>query len=404
MIRLRVLGLLGLLVTGCAPGNLTAAPACRDATAASCPINMLEAGAAGNGEADDSDALQAAFDEARRSGRPVWLPEGKYRYSRQLRMDGITVYGSGPGTQLLAAVPTEQRILMTGDGPELACMRILYHDLQRSGKEHGRKGIMIDRARDFAVRNVIFDGRAFTREPKYGGGAVFVRRSSGGRILNNHIIFSTADSVHITGEAHDILVQGNRIEHSGDDGIAVVNYGKAFRNDVVIRDNVVLNNRWGRNITSVGGHNVQMLNNFISGNATNGAGIYVASESAYKTAGPANILIRDNTIRETGGPGKGHGQIMLWNGNDQPVRDVRIVNNTVQASRRADLAIVVSNAVERVVLDGNTADAKTSLRGVASVAESGTKLERVDRRVSPPLPPAPDIAGACSRGPKGSRN
>lgn len=334
-------------------------------------IDVRRLGARGDGQADDTGALQAAFDQAGRDGRAVWLPPGDYVYSGQLKINGARVRGAGAGSRLMAAEPTQQRILMTGAAPHLACLQILYHDLERKGSDHGRKGVMVQDATDFLVHDVFFNGQGYGKAPKFGGGALFIYRSSSGRVLNNRFDYTAADSIHITGGSTDILVQGNHIEYSGDDGIAVVNYGNAVRNNVLILDNTVLNNRWGRNISAVGGQDIRILNNRIRGNLSDGAGVYIASEKAYKTAGPERILVQDNTIEDTGGPGKRHGQIMLWTGNDNPVGDVVVRNNTIRDSKQKDLAIVVSNKVNNVVLDSNRTDGKTTLRGDASILEIG---------------------------------
>jgi parallel beta-helix repeat protein len=364
-------------------------------------INVRDTGARGDGQTDDTAALQAAFDEARRRGRMVWLPAGDYNYTGQLKIDGVKVSGAGPKTRLLAGIPTQQRILMIGEGPALACVQILYHDLQRKGSDHGRAGVMVQDASNFLVRNVIFNGQGFSATPEFGGGALFIRRSSDGRVLNNRVLYSTADGIHITAGSRNIIVQGNRIEYSGDDGIAVVNYGDAIRNKVLIQNNVVLNNRWGRNISSVGGQDIQILHNYIMGNTTDGAGVYIASEPAYKTAGPKDILVQDNVIRDTGGPGKGHGQIMLWTGNDNPVENVLIRGNTVQSSKRKDLSIVISNKVNNIVLEANDVDGRITLRRGASIRESGEKVKDAARSAAgksadmTAIPPVGDMSSQC---------
>jgi polygalacturonase len=359
-------------------------------------INVREVGAAGDGRTDDTAALQSSFDEARRTGRAVFLPQGDYTYTSQLRIEGIQVFGVGPRTRLMAQIPTQQRVLVTGEGPVLACLQIMYHDLERSGSDHGRKGVMVQNAHNFLVRGLTLNGQGFSRTPKYGGGALFIYHSSHGKILNNHLLYTAADAIHITGGSQNIAVEGNRIEFAGDDGIAVVNYGEAVRNRILIKNNTILNNRWGRNISAVGGQDVQISGNDIMGNTADGAGIYIASEPAYDTAGPSNILVQDNTLQNTGGPDKGHGQIMLWNGNDKSISDVQIRNNRIQASKRGDLAIVVSNTVRDVILEGNSADGITTLRGGASIRETSAKLVTTDGSIDFPAPPASDASDQCS--------
>jgi polygalacturonase len=361
-------------------------------------IDVRSRGAKGDGESDDTSALQSTFDEAHHSGRAVWLPAGDYSYTDQMKIDGVKVYGAGAGSRLMAMNPTRQRILMMGNAPALACVQILYHDLERKGSDHERKGVMVQDAKGFLVRNVFFNGQGYGGPPKFGGGALFVYRSSDGQILNNRLTYAAADSIHITGGSNNIVVLGNRIEYSGDDGIAVVNYGNAVRNNVLIKDNTILNNRWGRNISAVGGRDIQILTNYIMGNLADGAGVYIASERAYDTAGPEDILVQGNTIQDTGGPGKGHGQIMLWSGNENPVGNVLLRRNTIRSSKRKDLAIVVSNNVHNVVLDTNRMDGKTTLRGGASVRETGESAVSNDTLMESGMksdPQAVEPSGQC---------
>lgn len=70
-------------------------------------IDVRTHGAVGDGRADDTKALQAAIDEARGSGRRVYLPAGRFRVTRTLvwrtSRQGADIYSSG--------------LRMSGDGP-----------------------------------------------------------------------------------------------------------------------------------------------------------------------------------------------------------------------------------------------------------------------------------------------
>lgn len=58
--------------------------------------SVRDFGAQGDGRADDSAAILAAIDAARRDGRPVWVPAGDYKVTRDLVLtDGVTVQGAG---------------------------------------------------------------------------------------------------------------------------------------------------------------------------------------------------------------------------------------------------------------------------------------------------------------------
>jgi parallel beta-helix repeat protein len=240
------------------------------------------------GAADNGVALQRAFDAARNtSDRTVVLPGGNIAYGRQLTANGVWVSGSS-STVLAPSDPYNQRITLTGDSPSLSNVRINYHPVARSGSDHGRNGVWIEGATNFNVSGVTFDGAAYGVPPRgQGAGDLFVYNSQGGTLRDNSLSYTWADAIHITGGSRNIDVTGNRVDHSGDDGIAVVNY-RDGTGGVRINGNTVTNNIWGRGITAVGSSDVQIQNNMISGNEANLAGVYVASEPAYNTDVPRN--------------------------------------------------------------------------------------------------------------------
>jgi hypothetical protein len=223
-------------------------------------INAADFGLSQSG--DNTDALQRAFDAARGSGQEVVIPPGTYAYSRQLTVDGVRVRGSS-GTVLAPSDPYNQRITLTGNSPALSDVYIRYHPVARSGSDHGRNGVWVERATGFNVSGVTLDGAAYGVPPQgQGAGDLFVYNSTGGTISNNAISYTWADAIHITGGSNDIDVTDNRIDHSGDDGIGVVNYGDGT-GDIGISGNTVTDNLWGRGITAVGASDVQITDNVI---------------------------------------------------------------------------------------------------------------------------------------------
>jgi hypothetical protein len=58
--------------------------------------SVRDYGAKGDGRADDTAAVLAAIKAARKSGRPVWVPPGDYKLTRDVVLpDGVTLQGAG---------------------------------------------------------------------------------------------------------------------------------------------------------------------------------------------------------------------------------------------------------------------------------------------------------------------
>jgi conjugal transfer/entry exclusion protein len=342
--------------------------------------------------ADNADALQRAFDAAKGTpDRQVILPPGNIVYSRQVRADGVRIVGSG-NTVMAPSNPENQRIILTGNSPSISNVKFAFKPVVRNGAGVERSGVWVEDADNFSVTGLTMNGAAYGVPPKgQGGGNIFIRHSTNGTISNNALSYTMADAIHMTGGSHDIEVTGNRVDHAGDDSIAAVNYGDGT-GGVQISGNTVTDNLWGRGITAVGASDVQITGNYIKGNSADLAGVYVASEPAYNTAAPRNVVVEGNTVQDTGGPGKGHGQIMLWSGKG-PVSNVTIRDNEVRDSKRPDLAVVLSGSMSGITLEGNQIDGEISRRNGGSYNGSGNTTNDASMAAGAPVPAGPLPSG-----------
>jgi len=76
---------------------------------------VFERNAAGDGEADDSPALQAAIDfVAQAGGGTVFVPHGTYRIADLAIPPGVTLSGAGPGLTVFRALGSAKMLLPTG--------------------------------------------------------------------------------------------------------------------------------------------------------------------------------------------------------------------------------------------------------------------------------------------------
>jgi hypothetical protein len=170
--------------------------------------------------------------------------------------------------------------------------------------------------------------------------------------------------------------------------IAVVSYGIGESNvgPVLIEENDVSAQYWGRGISVVGGHDVEIRRNRIS-RTPFGAAILVHSETSYKTSNAINVVIDSNQIRDvqTRKPAynpadkwkkTGHGAIDVFGQGDQRVSQVYISNNTIEDTDR-----------DAILVRGNSCDVDILGNHAEGVGRDAVRIE---------INPRPDCRIACS--------
>lgn len=276
------------------------------------------------------EGLQKAFDKAAKEDRPVILPAGVFTFEDGVELNGIDVSGQGDETVLQGQVRNRNAIVLTGRGARLSRLAIKFEATKRSSHDESAL-VLVTEAQDFTVEDLTLSGGD--------SAGVFVRGSGPGKIIGNRIQDTLADAIHMTAQSHDIQVEGNKIRASGDDGIAVVSYTKnrgLTRNIDIVR-NLVVDNKFARGISVVGGAQVRIGENEVRCNQGY-AGILVASEAAFQTYGTQGIAVVGNRIEGCGGAKTGHGAIML--SRDNADHDgVWIESNYVLKSPYASLVI-----------------------------------------------------------------
>ena len=313
------------------------------------------------------DQLQAAFDQAAQTGQTVVLPSGRFYHSSTLVLRGIRVRGSGDATILQGTTRDNASIIVTGTGSGIYDLTLAFQATKRSQADTSSL-VLVQDATDFAISNLVLDGSDSV--------GILVSGSSHGVVRRNRIYNTLADSIHITGASSDIAVHDNAIHFSSDDGISVVSYEKSgLASDIAIVGNSVVDNRYARGISVVGGRAVRVAENRVRCKAGY-AGIYVASERGYATYGSEDVVIERNAVSGCGGAKVGHGGITVfsdYNANRKvsirenrissspavgifvlwgPNLDVALENNVIVGSGDADIKLFHQN--QPVVVFGNT--------------------------------------------------
>jgi parallel beta-helix repeat protein len=134
--------------------------------------------------------------------------------------------------------------------------------------------------------------------------------------------------------ATGIYIAGNKVRNSGDDMIAVVTYAYHPVNtyEILIENNDVADQPWGRGISVVGGENITIRDNRIS--RSSDAGIYIAAESSWATRGVKNVVVQGNTISKCPDAHQEHGQasILVYSDNRFRIEDVLLDGNAITDS------------------------------------------------------------------------
>lgn len=285
---------------------------------------------------DNTAAIQSALDAAQAQGKAVFVPPGTFRHAGNLRVTGVTLSGAGDKSVLAGTDRGAMAIIMRGDGPAIKNLKLVGSAGERLSA-YEACGIAVLGATRFSIEQVAVELSA--------AAGIHISGSSNGVVKANMLQSTAADSIHLSnfeGPNTNVRIERNRIEHSGDDGIAVVSYENehAASHEIDITDNVVLQQAWGRGYAVVGGYDIRISQNYFDGNLAGFAGIYIASESAWKTLGVDRVTVTGNVVKNAGGT---HGAVHVY-ADSHPVRDVTIDNNFIY--RPKGVSVVVNGKSE----------------------------------------------------------
>jgi hypothetical protein len=334
-----------------AAGNAQLAGITSAVTASSTPpagaIDIRTTGARCDGSFDNSTAIAAAITAAKAKRVAVYVPAGTCAYGDLIRLDGVKLVGAGDTSVLYTLNPSRSAIYMSGSGAEVSLLKLAGRKgTTRQAAWEGTR-ITLFGATNFVIDKVTIDGAV-------GAGIQTAWSSNNGRITNSTIRNTLADAIHMTDKASYITVEYNRIENSGDDGIAVVSYRKdgGLVNHITARHNVVLNNKWGRQMSVVGGSQVLYEYNDLQSNLAGAACLYIAQEASWATYGAHDVTARYNTLKTCGGAPTGHGAVMVFSDGWEANTNIMLTRNDVAQNGQPGIR-VLSNYNAGVRLDSN---------------------------------------------------
>ena len=310
-------------------------------------VSIASKGAVSNGP-DATRAIQNAITAAKATvAACVYVPAGTFNMTR-IAVDGsVKMIGVGDASILHAPNPANRQIKLAGSSTGLYSLKIRTYGTRRT---NDNEAVWIENGvSNWVVDNVTIDGGNGPGIITYGG--------YNGRITRNRVLNTKSNSIHLSGGAHHIYVAGNKVRNSGDDNIAVVTYAYHPINtyQVLIENNDVADQPWGRGISVVGGENVTIRNNKITRSAD--AGVYLAAESSWTTRGVRNVLVKGNRIEDCPYAQPQHGQtsVLVYSDNNFWTESVLLDGNVITRGRNGPVRVEPHN-VRNIACRGNTSD------------------------------------------------
>ncbi len=274
---------------------------------------------------DDTDAIDAALNQS--AGKFLVFPPGRYLIKRSLRIKqpGVTMWSQG--ATIHATNWDDQSIVIEANDSAVYGFRLTAVTAQRGSRvEHTRIAIYGPAGVNPVVKNTVIRNNEIVNAGEPGsnlanaatGAGIFVNAADGFLIAGNTVARSLADGIHMTGGARNGRVLGNTVRETGDDMIAVVSYAypdpwqntaatilpnfnanQATYQDrnILIANNQLSGQYWGRGIAVVGGRDITIRGNMLN-NIPYAAAVLLARETQSGTYGLDNVLVEKNTIRD----------------------------------------------------------------------------------------------------------
>ena len=276
-------------------------------------ISILDKGASANDDSDDTAALLAAVEEAKASGKSVYIPEGRFNFDKQVNIEADNLKISGAGVWYTQLHFTSDKRYGGGivfghnsNGIELSNLYMDSNLTSRYNEDAQYKAISGTLGKDSKIHDIWvqhFEVGMWigdydqTGNMKYTDGLVV----ENARIRNN-----LADGINFAQGTKNSTVKNSNIRGNGDDGLAIWSSISDGTNAAAEENNKFLNNTiesgWrAAGIGIFGGKGHEISGNLIK-DVFAGAGIRVNTVFAGHNfdLNDSGIKIHDNTILRSG--------------------------------------------------------------------------------------------------------
>ena len=276
-------------------------------------ISIVDKGASANDDSDDTAALLEAVEEAKASGKSVYIPEGRFNFDKQVNIEADNLKISGAGVWHTQLQFTSDKRYGGGivfghnsNGIELSNLYMDSNLTSRYNEDAQYKAISGTFGKDSKIHDIWvqhFEVGMWigdydqTGNMKYTDGLVV----ENARIRNN-----LADGINFAQGTKNSMVKNSNIRGNGDDGLAIWSSISDGTNATAEENNKFLNNTiesgWrAAGIGIFGGKGHEISGNLIK-DVFAGAGIRVNTVFAGHNfdLNDSGIKIHDNTILRSG--------------------------------------------------------------------------------------------------------
>lgn len=276
-------------------------------------INIVDKGASANDDSDDTAALLAAVEEAKASGKSVYIPEGRFNFDKQVNIEADNLKISGAGVWHTQLHFTSDKRYGGGivfghnsNGIELSNLYMDSNLTSRYNEDAQYKAISGTLGKDSHIHDIWvqhFEVGMWIGDYDQTGN---MKYTDGLVVENTRIRNNLADGINFAQGTKNSTVKNSNIRGNGDDGLAIWSSISNGTNAAAEENNKFLNNTiesgWrAAGIGIFGGKGHEISGNLIK-DVFAGAGIRVNTVFAGHNFdhNDTGIKIHDNTILGSG--------------------------------------------------------------------------------------------------------
>ena len=276
-------------------------------------ISIVDKGASANDDSDDTAALLAAVEEAKASGKSVYIPEGRFNFDKQVNIEADNLKISGAGVWHTQLHFTSDKRYGGGivfghnsNGIELSNLYMDSNLTSRYNEDAQYKAISGTLGKDSKIHDIWvqhFEVGMWIGDYDQTGN---MKYTDGLIVENTRIRNNLADGINFAQGTKNSTVKNSNIRGNGDDGLAIWSSISDGTNAAAEENNKFLNNTiesgWrAAGIGIFGGKGHEISGNLIK-DVFAGSGIRVNTVFAGHNFdhNDNGIKIHDNTILRSG--------------------------------------------------------------------------------------------------------